>query len=111
MIDQICLVQVDDQLQADLERLRKENETLKLMVEVMRRKCNILESHLKQMKVEHMGFDLNKKLDIANKRARSDHHFPIANYNNRASAPSQFFVKTESKDNSLVTNYSQLYLV
>ncbi|KAF3446206.1 hypothetical protein FNV43_RR11385 [Rhamnella rubrinervis] len=93
---------VEDQLQADLERLRKENETLKLMVEVMRSKCNILESHLRQRNVEYVGgFDLDQ-LDTANKKARTTHHCPLANYHNKASASSQFFVKTDSKDNTMV---------
>lgn len=94
--------QLEDQLQAELELLRKENETLRFMLEAMRIKYNILESHIQQRTVEHMGFDLNQ-LDIPNKRARSDQQFPLANYSNKTSTPSQFLVRTDSKDNSLVS--------
>uniref|UniRef100_A0A2N9H603 WRKY domain-containing protein n=1 Tax=Fagus sylvatica TaxID=28930 RepID=A0A2N9H603_FAGSY len=80
-------------LQADLECMRKENETLRFMLGAMNRKCNILQSHLQGMKVEETGINLMQS--EAKKRARSD-EVPTQ------SKTSQIFVRTDSNDNSLI---------
>ena len=88
-------------LQADLECMRKENETLRFMLGAMNGKCNILQSHLQGMKVEETGINLMQS--EAKKRARSD-EVPTQ------SKTSQIFVRTDSNDNSLVSLYIYIYV-
>ncbi|XP_015884033.3 probable WRKY transcription factor 40 [Ziziphus jujuba] len=86
-------------LQEDLECMRKENESLRFMLEVMTRKCNTIESHLRQRNLEYMGIDLNHQFE-ANKRARTSiNEFSLAT---NKSQTSQFLVRTNSKDSTLV---------
>ncbi|KAF8035745.1 hypothetical protein BT93_C1696 [Corymbia citriodora subsp. variegata] len=72
--------------QDELERLRKENETLKVMVEVIGSKCNILETHLQESHCPPYHHD--------SKRARIE-EFPF-------SKSSKMVVKVDEEDKSLV---------
>lgn len=72
----------------ELERLRKENETLKVMLEVIGSKCNILESHLQQS--HHPPYNPD-----SSKRARIE-EFPFTK-------SSKIFVKVDEEDKSLVS--------
>ncbi|KAK6912500.1 WRKY domain [Dillenia turbinata] len=75
---------------AEIERLRKENENLKFLLEAMSSKYNLLQAHL-QEKIEQMG-----NLFIENehsKRARTE--IPVIK-------TSQVFVRTDFKDKSLI---------
>ena len=83
-----------ESLQADVESLRKENERLRSMLEVVSNKCKILEAQYLQ----------KRSLDITNKRARTDHddQFPLSN-----NKTSKLYFKTDpksSKDKNLVSN-------
>ncbi|KAI6680342.1 hypothetical protein NL676_034223 [Syzygium grande] len=73
--------------QDELARLRKENETLKVMVEIIGSKCKILETHLPESHCSPSHHDCNK-------RARIE-EFPF-------SKSSKIFVKVDEEDKSLV---------
>ncbi|XP_050217097.1 probable WRKY transcription factor 40 [Mercurialis annua] len=74
-------------LRDELERIRKENEGLRLMVEVMSSKLNLLQQ---ENKINSSFF-----ISDCNKRSRTESVIPI-------SKPSQIFVRTDSKDHSLI---------
>lgn len=74
--------------QDELARLRKENETLKVMVEIIGSKCKILETHLPESHCSPSHHDCNK-------RARIE-EFPF-------SKSSKIFVKVDEEDKSLVS--------
>ncbi|KAJ7966263.1 WRKY transcription factor [Quillaja saponaria] len=74
-----------------LKRLGKENEALRLMLEVMSRKYNTLQSHLQGIKEEQMSINLNE----THKRARI---LEAPFYSNK---PLQIFVRSNLDDNSL----------
>lgn len=82
-------------LKEKLECLRKEKESLRFMLEVISRKCNTMEAHLQKRKLE---IDLNQL--EANKRARTSTEFALTT---NKSHSSQFFVRTDSKDSTLVS--------
>ncbi|XP_050366119.1 probable WRKY transcription factor 40 isoform X2 [Argentina anserina] len=120
--------QLGDSLEADLQCVRKENEALRFLVEAMSSKYSRLEAHLQLLRLQlqqnkstsaHDGHDYHQmtsagsgcsSYDIydrtANKRARTtvfahcnqqqQHQFPEAN------TTSQFLVRTDSKDNTLI---------
>lgn len=78
----------------EVESLKKENEALRFMLKLTSSKCKMLEACLRERNLierhDHMG--------TASKRARSSSdQFSIVN------KTSQFFVKTDSKDNNLVS--------
>lgn len=50
--------------QDELERLRKENETLKVMVEVIGSKCKILETRLQESQGPPCHHDCNKRARV-----------------------------------------------
>ncbi|XP_041022670.1 probable WRKY transcription factor 40 [Juglans microcarpa x Juglans regia] len=89
-------------LRADLVSLRKENETLRLKLEVMNRKCNILQAHLQETKAQQLGMiDLTESRSNSEitscKRARIiEHQVPTPNKTSR------ILVRTDSTDNSQV---------
>ncbi|XP_010051128.2 WRKY transcription factor WRKY76 isoform X1 [Eucalyptus grandis] len=74
-------------LRDELKRLRKENETLKVMVEVIGSKCSILETHLRESHCPPYHHD-------SNKRARIE-EFPFTK-------SSKICVKVDEEDKSLV---------
>ncbi|KAK3438016.1 hypothetical protein EUGRSUZ_C02659 [Eucalyptus grandis] len=74
-------------LRDELKRLRKENETLKVMVEVIGSKCSILETHLRESHCPPYHHD-------SNKRARLE-EFPFTK-------SSKICVKVDEEDKSLV---------
>ncbi|KAM5564691.1 putative WRKY transcription factor 40 [Rosa sericea] len=119
--------QQGDSLEADLQCVRKENEALRFLLEAMSSKYTRLEAKLQLIRLElqqnksstHDDHDHHEmtttgsgcsSYDIfdptANKRARTTafahcdhqqhHHFPVAN------KTSQFLVRTDSKDNTLI---------
>lgn len=74
-----------DALQQDLLRLRKENEALRFLLQAMTTKCNTLEQLIREKNIQ-----------------RHD-QFPVAQ------KTTQFLVRTDSKDNTLVSlNANQL---
>ena len=92
-------------LQEDLEGLRKENETLRFMLSAMNNKCNILQARLQEMKVEQMGINLTQSGSIYDTKKRARTEVPIQT-NTR-----QIFVRTDSKDSSLVSLfYLNMYI-
>ncbi|KAK7311043.1 hypothetical protein RJT34_08915 [Clitoria ternatea] len=91
-------------LRAELQQVKQENNTIKVMLEVLSSKCTKLESHLQEIlnnkKAEVKGIRSNQigsvlNLDT-NKRARLE--FPTAK------KPLQIFVRTHPKDDSLIIN-------
>jgi hypothetical protein len=94
-------------LQDDLKCLRKENETLRFMLDVMNSKCSILQAHLQEAKAGQMDIDLTQTgfNNEANKRARTS-EVPIHNKTQR------FLVRTDpDQDNSLVSLLDMLLCV
>ncbi|XP_048444530.1 probable WRKY transcription factor 40 [Pyrus x bretschneideri] len=99
--------QVVDSVQEDLQRLRKENETLRVLLQHLTTKRSTLEQQqLRQMHIQQQPCDhryimtTNINSAITSKRQRTDEHpdqFPA--YHNKTS---QFLVKSDSKDNSLI---------
>ncbi|KAF5456813.1 hypothetical protein F2P56_026252 [Juglans regia] len=86
-------------LQANSESLRKENETLRFMLGVMNRKCNILQARLQARKAEQiMDINLTHQSGSNNetnyKKARTQ--FPAPN------STSRILVRADSLDNSLI---------
>ncbi|KAL2317981.1 hypothetical protein Fmac_031857 [Flemingia macrophylla] len=87
-------------LKEELQRVREENSTLRLMLEVLNSKCTKLETHVQEInKAKHKGISSNHigsvtvpNLDT-NKTPRLE--FPTAK------KPSQIFVRTHPKDDSL----------
>lgn len=99
-----------EMLQAELERIRRENEALKDMVEIMVKKFSVLQANVQETKGQQVAtkFDRSKYLfyddnvqDNSKKRARTHQEFPIT----KQAVPSQIFVRTDCKDNSLVSLY------
>ncbi|GAV83653.1 WRKY domain-containing protein [Cephalotus follicularis] len=86
-----------ESLQAELERLRKVNENLRFMLQVMHSKCNIIEAHIQEMKLQQVGSNLSQigpyYTNDIKKIARIE--VPIAK-------ASQIVVRTESKDSLVV---------
>ncbi|KAG6706643.1 hypothetical protein I3843_07G224500 [Carya illinoinensis] len=90
---------VETDLQANLQSLRKENETLRFMLGVMNRKCNILQARLQERKAEQF-LNINLTQSGSNnetnyKKARTEFPAPI----NRTS---RILVRADSQDNSLI---------
>nr|QFI57457.1 WRKY62 [Glycyrrhiza glabra] len=87
-------------LQKELQHVRKENNTLRLMLEVLSSKCTKLESHLQEInkKAEQKGILSNQVGSVpsldASKRARLE--FPTAK------KPLQIFFRTHPNDDSLI---------
>lgn len=82
-------------LQDELERSRKENETLKVMVEVMSGKLSALRSNVQEIGSNSPLSGVSPyELYGLNKRPRIE--IPM-------SKPSQILVKTDPKDKSLVS--------
>ncbi|XP_030523615.1 WRKY transcription factor WRKY71-like [Rhodamnia argentea] len=73
--------------QDELERLRKENETLKVMVEVIGSKCKILETHFQESRCPPYHHDCNKRARIEESPFTKS---------------SKIFVKVDEEDKSLV---------
>ncbi|RDY00267.1 putative WRKY transcription factor 40, partial [Mucuna pruriens] len=91
----------EETLKAELQRLREENNTLRLMLEVLGSKCTKLETHLEEInKEQHKGMSSNQIGSVtvpfldANKRPRLE--FPTAK------KPFQIFVRTHPNDDSLI---------
>ncbi|KDP33519.1 hypothetical protein JCGZ_07090 [Jatropha curcas] len=80
-------------LQYELERTRKENETLRFMVEVMSAKFSSLQENVQENKLFKVQESSNYEVYDSIKRQRIE--IPMAK-------PSQIFVRTESKDTSLI---------
>lgn len=78
-------------LEADLKSLRKENETLRFMLDFMSNKCNILQAHLQETKAGQQHAVFNHE---TNKRARMS-EFPVHN-------KTRLVVRTEADDSSLI---------
>ncbi|KAL5558223.1 hypothetical protein UlMin_034434 [Ulmus minor] len=78
-----CNKEKVEALQVELQRLKKENKTLRLMVEVMKSKCKLLETHCQETNAEQ-------------KKAKRD-HYPV-----RDDKTSQLLVRTDPRDNSLI---------
>lgn len=92
-------------LQEDLERLRKENETLRFMLSGMNNKCNILQVRLQEMKVEQMGINFTQSGSIYETKKRARTEIPIQ------TKTKQIFVRTDLKDTSLVSLfYLNMYI-
>ncbi|KAL4650734.1 hypothetical protein ACB092_01G109300 [Castanea dentata] len=83
-------------LQEDLERLRKENETLRFMLSAMNNKYNILQARLQEMKVEQMGINFTQSGSLYETKKRARTEIPIQ------TKTKQIFVRTDSKDTSLI---------
>ncbi|CAK9182875.1 unnamed protein product [Ilex paraguariensis] len=82
-------------LRSELERLGKENENLRLLIEVMSNGCNILQAQLPKMKDDQIRSFLieNERSYDSGKRGRT-----------KVSVikPSQIFVRTDPNDKSLI---------
>eukprot|EP00256_Glycine_max_P057195 XP_014624934.1 WRKY transcription factor 63 isoform X1 [Glycine max] len=89
-------------IKAELKRVREENNTLRMMLEVLSSKYTKLETHLQEInKTQHKGMSSNQIGSVTvppmfqtNKRPRLE--FPTAK------KPLQIFVKTHPKDDSLI---------
>jgi len=88
-------------LKSELERVREENNALRVMLEVLSSKYTVLKSHLQEInKEQHKGMSSNQRGSVtepitdANKRRRLE--FPTAK------KPLQIFVRTLPTDDSLV---------
>lgn len=82
-----------ESLQAELESMKKENETLRFMLQVTSKKCKRLEGYLKEGSLlETNGTQKRPRTTFDNNK--NNNQFPVAN------KTSQFFVKTDSKDNN-----------
>ena len=100
--------QVVDSVQEDLQRLRKENEILIFIINKLTTKRSTHEQQqLRQMHIQQQPCDhrhimtTNINSAITSKRQRTDEHpdqFPASH-----NKTSQVLVKTDSKDNSLVS--------
>lgn len=88
-----------EKLQADVECLRKENETLRFLLGVMSSKYNVLQAHLQERNAEQTGLISltggSGSDNETNKRPRTE--VPTPNKTSR------IFVRTDPKDNSLVS--------
>nr|QWQ79434.1 WRKY12 [Juglans sigillata] len=90
-------------LRADLESLRKENETLRFKLGVMNRKCNILQAHLQETKAQQLGM-----IDLTASRSNSEITSckrSVRIIEQQVPTPtktSQILVRTNSTDNSQV---------
>ncbi|XP_059643651.1 probable WRKY transcription factor 40 [Cornus florida] len=84
-----------ENLVSELDRLGKENDTLKFMLEVMKGQCKILQARLQKKNELLKSSSLNENGSIigSNKRMRTE--FPL-------STPSRVFVRTDSSDKSLI---------
>ncbi|EEF46881.1 hypothetical protein RCOM_0921060 [Ricinus communis] len=82
-----------ESLQDELERTQKENETLRFMLEVMSRKFSTLQANFQEKKVQETPSSSCYEVYESNKRPRIE--IPL-------SKPSQIFVRTDSKDKSLI---------
>lgn len=90
-----------ESLQAELESMKKENETLRFMLQVTSKKCKMLEGYLKE----------GSLLEINGTQKRPRTTFDNNKYNNQlpvANKTSQFFVKTDSKDNNNLVSTTTL---
>lgn len=89
-------------LKEELQRLREENNTLRLMLEVLNSKCTKLETHVQEInKAKHEGLSSSNQIGSVtvpiletNKRPRLE--FPTAK------KPLQIFVRTHPMDDSLI---------
>ncbi|TKY58050.1 WRKY transcription factor 18 [Spatholobus suberectus] len=88
-------------LKEELQRVREENNTLRVMLDVLSSKCTKLEIHLQEInKAQHKGMSSNQIGSVTvpildtNKRAKLE--FPTAK------RPLQVFVRTHPKDDSLI---------
>ncbi|XP_050124013.1 WRKY transcription factor WRKY76-like [Malus sylvestris] len=101
---------VADSVQEDLQRLRNENATLRFLLQAMTTRCSTLEQkhhhhhhqmHIQQQPCDHQHImTTNINSAITSKRPRTDDHcdpFPASHHKT-----SQFLVKSDSKDNSLI---------
>lgn len=79
-------------IQGELKRVREENNTLRVMLEVLSSKYKKIQTQLEETRA-----DLSVPYLDTNKRPRIE--FPIAH------KPLQIFAKTHPKDNSLVCLY------
>ena len=89
----MCFFQVEV-LKIELERLRKENEDLRLALEIMGSKYEVLQAHL-QKNMATISPDHGSSHD-SNKRPRTE-EVSVAK-------ASQVFVRTNPKDKSLVSD-------
>ncbi|KAK7260942.1 hypothetical protein RIF29_27244 [Crotalaria pallida] len=84
-------------LQAELQHVKEENNTLRLMLEVQRNKYKKLQSYLQEINnkaKQNKSFSLPNNNFDTNKRARLEF--------TTAKKPVQVFVRTHPKDNSLI---------
>ncbi|KAA8525603.1 hypothetical protein F0562_007458 [Nyssa sinensis] len=82
-------------LESELERLGKENENLRFMLEVLSNQYNILQANIQRKREEQMSSILAKNSSSYDSNKRSRLEVPIAK-------PSQVFIRTESTDKSLI---------
>ncbi|KAH1124416.1 hypothetical protein GYH30_014237 [Glycine max] len=81
-------------LEAKLQRVKEDNRTLREMLETLSSKCEKLQSHLQEINNEEQ--EVSTKSDQSGSVLLARAEFPIAQ------KPSQIFVKTHPKDNSLM---------
>ena len=74
--------------------MKEDNRTLREMLETLSSKCEKLQSHLQEINNEEQ--EVSTKSDQSGSVLLARAEFPIAQ------KPSQIFVKTHPKDNSLV---------
>uniref|UniRef100_A0A2P2P409 Uncharacterized protein n=1 Tax=Rhizophora mucronata TaxID=61149 RepID=A0A2P2P409_RHIMU len=88
-------------LQVELERVQKENEPPRIMLEIVSRKFSSLQAEVQEKKAQQMMTNLTQNSDTfhgvydTNKRARLE--APVIR-------PRQIIVRTDSKDKSLVSS-------
>ena len=95
------------QVQAEVQRIRGENEALKHMVGIMFKKLSVLQGNVQEIKGQQVAakFDRSKYIffddgvhNYPSKKARIHQEYPIT----KQSGSSQSFVRTDCEDNTLI---------
>lgn len=101
-----CFIQ-EEILQAKLENARKENESLRLMVEIMNDKCKLLQSQIHDTIIQTEEVKNNYLGLVGSSHNESEHNRRPKTVH--VSKASKIYVKTHLDDNSLVSSPKSIY--